>query len=86
MFVMTQPARLVTFVCDASAESHLISNIKQFNPKSFTIREDYAGDNRIKAEIIVSYGDLAKVVDYLKQFYIKPYNGTVYVTETGVVI
>ena len=73
---------MITFICDASAEKHIISNIKQFNPISFTIGEDLSGDNRIKVEIIVSGRELSKVIDYLKQYYVKPYNGVVvYVTD-----
>ena len=68
---------MITFICDASAEMHLISNIKVFNPKSFSICEDLAGDNRIKVEIIVSNKELPKVIDYLKQHYVKQYNGAV---------
>ena len=68
---------MITFICDASAETHLISNIKQFNPLSLIIRNDLTGDNRIKVEIIVSSRELSKVIDYLKQYYVKPYNGVV---------
>ncbi len=73
---------MITFICDASAEMHLISNIKQFNPMSISIREDFSGENRIKVEIIVSSRELSKVIDYLKQYYVKPYNGAiVYLTD-----
>jgi len=68
---------MITFICDASAETHLISNIKQLNPLSLIIRNDLTGDNRIKVEIIVSSRELSKVIDYLKQYYVKPYNGVV---------
>ena len=73
---------MITFICDASAETHLITNIKQFNPKSLTICEDLSGEKRIKAEIMVSNKELPKVIDYLKEHYIKQYNGVLlYLTD-----
>jgi hypothetical protein len=68
---------MITFICDASAETHLISNIKLLNPRSLSTREDLSGLNRIKVEIITSQRDLAKVIDYLEQHYVNPYNGVV---------
>ena len=66
---------MITLICDSSAETHLITNIKQFNPKSLTVCKDLSGDNRIKAEIIVSKKELSKVIEYLKEHYVKQYNG-----------
>jgi hypothetical protein len=78
---MTQ-YNMITLICDSSAETHLITNIKQFNPKSLTILKDLSGDNRIKAEIIVSNKELPKVIDYLKGYYVKQYNGNLlYLTD-----
>ena len=68
---------MITFICDASAETYLITNIKLFNPRSLTICNDLSGVDRIKVEIITSLGDFSKVIDYLKQHYVKPYNGVV---------
>lgn len=73
---------MITFICDASAETHLIANIKAFNPKSLTVYADLSGDNRIKVEIIVSNKELPKAIDYLKEHYLKQYNGSlVYITD-----
>ena len=73
---------MITFICDSSAETHLISNIKQFAPKSLTVCADLSGDNRIKVEIIVSKKELTKVVGYLEEHYIKQYNGSlVFITD-----
>ena len=73
---------MITFICDSSAETHLITNIKKFNPKSLTVCADLSGDNRIKAEIIVPKKELTKVIDYLKEHYVKQYNGSLaYITD-----
>jgi hypothetical protein len=67
---------MITFICDSSAEKHLIENIKKFELKSLTLREDLSGVNRIKVEIIVSNKELSKVIDYLRENYLKQYNGS----------
>lgn len=73
---------MITFICDSSAETHLITNIKAFSPKSLTVCADLSGDNRIRAEIIVSNKELPKVIDYLKENYVKQFNGSiVYLTN-----
>ena len=73
---------MITFICDTSAETHLITNIKAFNPSSLTVNPDMLGENRIKVEFIVSKKNLAKVIDYLKDHYLKQYNGSlVYITD-----
>lgn len=73
---------MITFVCDASAETHLITNIKAFSPKSLTVCADLSADNRIKAEIIVSKKELTKVIGYLNEHYVKQYNGILsYITD-----
>ena len=66
---------MITFICNAAAQSHLITNIKQFTPKSLTVCDDLAGVERIKLEIIVSNRELPKVIDYLKEHYVKQHNG-----------
>lgn len=83
MFVVMSPGRVVTFVCDASAEEHLASNVSQLNPKSIYITKS---DNRIKAEILVPQGATSKVTDYLKQHYLKQYNGVIYIVEAGLLM
>ncbi|NOS84125.1 MAG: hypothetical protein HOP31_03195 [Ignavibacteria bacterium] len=73
---------MITFICDSSAETHLITNIKQFAPKSLTVCSDLSGENRIKTEIIVSNKELPKAIDYLKEYYVKQYNGNlIYLTD-----
>jgi len=66
---------MIEFICDSSAKEHLLSNIKQYNPLSLTVCEDLSGDNRIKVEMVVSHKLLAKVIDYLKEHYLKQFNG-----------
>lgn len=68
---------MITFICNAAAEQHLIDNIKQFTPKSLTVSADLAGVDRIKLEIIVSNRELPKVIDYLKEHYVKQYSGEI---------
>ena len=73
---------MITLICDSSAETHIITNIKAFMPKSLTVCADLSGDNRIKVEIIVSKKELTKVVGYLEEHYIKQYNGSlVFITD-----
>jgi hypothetical protein len=73
---------MITFICDESAKEHLITNMKGFNPKSLTICEDLSGPNRIKVEIIVPNKELPKVIDYLREHYVKQFNGNlVYLTD-----
>lgn len=73
---------MITFICDSSAETHLITNIKQFAPKSLTVCADLSGVNRIKTEIIVSNSELHNAIAYLKEHYVKQYNGhIIYLTN-----
>jgi hypothetical protein len=68
---------MITIICDSIAETHLISNLKAFAPKSLTVCADLSGDNRINVQLIVNK-DFSKVVDYLKEHYVKPYNGSIF--------
>lgn len=53
-----------------------------FNPKSLTVSVDHSGENRIKVEVIVGGSELSKVIDYLREHYVKQYNGwLVYITD-----
>jgi hypothetical protein len=73
---------MITLICDSSAETHLITNIKAFTLRSLTVSPDLSGDNRIKVELIVSKSDMTKVVGYLREHYVKQYNGyMIFVTD-----
>jgi hypothetical protein len=72
---------MITLICDSSAETHLITNLKAFAPKSLTVCADLSADNRIKVQLIVNK-DFSKVIDYLKEHYVKQYNGLIfYITD-----
>jgi hypothetical protein len=73
---------MITLICDSSAETHLITNIKAFSPRSLTVGVDLSADNRIKVEVIVSKQDMTKIVGYLREHYVKQYNGyMIFVTD-----
>lgn len=89
--IMTTPYFLITVVTKPEVAEHLIPNIKAFKIVYY-IREDFKGgrpgdttDKDIsKVEILCDRGVYVKVMEYIKQYYVKDFGAVMYQQEAMV--
>jgi len=89
--IMTMPYFIVTVVTKPEVAEHLIPNIKNFKIVYY-IREDFKGgrpgdttDKDItKVEIMCDRSVYIKVMEYVKQYYIKDFGVVLYQQEAQV--
>jgi len=90
MFLAT-PYYLVNIVTKPEVAEHLIPNIKNFNFVYF-LKEEFKGGRGkdteekdiVKVQVCCGTGELNKIVEYVKQYYVKDYGAVCYYEEIHV--
>lgn len=84
---MTQNFYLVTILCDKSTSEHLVDNIRKFNPVNYTIEDINTAKGNTEAspgrrvQVICQRNEYSKVMEYIKQYYVKDYGVVLYMNE-----
>ncbi|HEY3251090.1 MAG TPA: hypothetical protein VGK25_08220 [Ignavibacteria bacterium] len=91
MFTVSTPYYLVNIVTKPEVASHLIPNIRNFDFVYF-LKEEFKGGKPketeekdiVKIQMLCSRGEFGKVMDYVKQYYVKGYGAVCYYEEVNV--
>ena len=89
--ILTTPYFLITVVTKPEVADHLIPNIKSFKIVYY-IREDFKGGrpgdsedkNLTKVEILCDRSLYVKIMEYVKEYYVKGYGAVMYQQEAMV--
>lgn len=91
MFTVSQTFYLINIITKDELAEHLIPNIKGFNI-FYYIKEEYKGGKPdeqeekhvTKVQMLCSRSELSRIVDYIKQYYVKGYGAVCYFEEVKV--